>query len=412
MRFKPASIHKDHFDFCLFLEKIAVRNDEIRDFAVLDGAEPVGHAKNLCGGEREGAQRGVRRKSRLNGFFHRFENVFRCADASGIKRELCSSLCQGCRRGWRAIAQLESAQRWLGFGVRVLFRFGPFQIDQHGNLLGGNFGSDFVTHLAAVNRAADLPALNELERAAELHSIVRGDKNESVVLQSFGEGGLCAVVAGTRHATGILPINRLRLHAPIGVQPNLVNVGQDAEERIRKAAAESSGRLEGKRNCNWSLHDEVAGAFPRQVQNRGLTWKEAALGSANHRRETAVAPRFNALVAKACFLRAAAPGRGSGAIFRTVGPLLWAARATAFSPRGRCCRNADVCESIYESGINVQALAVNHPSLRRNGGIFADGGNDAFRNHDSSSINRRSGDGENLCAAYGEILRLAPLRMS
>jgi len=93
-----------------------------------------------------------------------------------------------------------------------------------------------------------MPALDELERAAELHSIVRGNKNQGVVLQSFRESGFCAVVTRTRYTARILLVNSLRLHAPICVQPNLVNIRKDAEERIREAAAKSACPLKGHRN--------------------------------------------------------------------------------------------------------------------------------------------------------------------
>src|SRR5207249_1867950 len=109
------------------------------------------------------------------------------------------------------------------------------------------------------------------------------------------------------------------------------------EERIRKAAAKSSGPLERKRNSNRGFYDEVASAFSRKIQNRGLTREKTTLGSANQGGEAAVAPGLNALVAEVYFLRAAAPGRGSGPILGTACLFLCATRATAFTTSRRRC---------------------------------------------------------------------------
>src|SRR5690349_10299930 len=151
--------------------------------------------------------------------------------------------------------------------------------------------------------------------------------------------------------------------------------------------------------------------FSSKIQHRGLTGEETALGRTNYGCETAVAPRFNAFVVEVRFVSAAAPGRGGGAIFGTVSPLLCASRAAAFSTRRRRSGDADIREGIHESGINIQAFAVNHPSLGWNCGIFAYGRDNAARNNDGRAFRGRAGNGKDLCAAYGKVLRLATLRI-
>src|SRR5262249_20256576 len=134
----------------------------------------------------------------------------------------------------------------------------------------------------AVNGAFNLPAFQELESAADLHGVICGNKNQRVIFQSFRERCLGAVVSRPRDAVRILLVSRLGLDAPIGVEPDLMNVGKYSQQGVRKPAAESAGPLKGNRNGNGRFHNKISRALPRKVQDGCLAWEETAFGSANH----------------------------------------------------------------------------------------------------------------------------------
>src|SRR5262249_37695521 len=152
-------------------------------------------------------------------------------------------------------------------------------------------------------------------------------------------------------------VNGLRLDAPIGVQPDLMNIGERSEEGIRKTAAKSAWHLERNGNGNRGLHHEIPGALSRKVQHCRLAREETTFGSAHDRGEAAVAPGFDALVAEADFISGAAPRRGTGAILRSTGLFLRATRAAFTTGRGGSDRNANISECIHEAGIDDQPLA-------------------------------------------------------
>ena len=140
--------------------------------------------------------------------------------------------------------------------------------------------------------------------------------------------------------------------------------------------------------------------------------KETALGRANYGSKAPVTPGFDALVAEADFIGAAAPGGGGGAILGTPRLFLWAPRASAFSGRSSSCGNPDIGICIHQSGINDQALTVDHPRFRGDSWVFANRHNDAASNDNGRAFDRRPGNRHDLSATNGKVLRLAALRMN
>src|SRR5690348_11884164 len=61
--------------------------------------------------------------------------------------------------------------------------------------------------------------------------------------------------------------------------------------------------------------------------------------------------------------------------------------------------------------MNGQALAVDHPRLRRDNCLFANRRNDAARNDNGGAFDWRPGNGDDLSATNSKVLRLATLSL-
>src|SRR5712691_10355744 len=210
--------------------------------------------------------------------------------------------------------------------------------------------------------------------------------------------------------TGIFFVKGLRLGAPLGVQPNLMDVSQHAHERIGKATTESSGWLQPKWNRDGRFHDKIAGALPGKIKHGSLAGEESTLRGGNDGGKAGISPRFNALVAEADLVRSAAPRRGIGAVLWAAGGFLRTAGSSFCAGLRRGRQDAYVREGIEEAGIDRKTLAVDDPRFGGDRNVFADGGDDAVSKDDGGVLEGRPGNGHDFRAANGEIRRLAALR--
>src|SRR5262249_24957534 len=143
------------------------------------------------------------------------------------------------------------------------------------------------------------------------------------------------------------------------------------------AATKSAGKLQADGNGHRRLHDKIAVALAGKIEHRRLTREKAALRCGYNRSAPAVAPGLDAFVEETRFVRCAAPGRRSRAVFRPAGCYTWDDCAAAawrwrlgWSSRSRW--NPDVCERVEESGIHRESFAVDDPGILRHSDIFAD----------------------------------------
>src|SRR5262249_24406316 len=110
--FEFLAVDKNHFDFCLFSEEIAVGDGQVRDFAFFDGTGAVGNAKDFGGGQSKGANGGVWSKARVDGFLNGFENVRWSGDAVGSESKFHSGFRESGGRRRRPVTETKCAKTW------------------------------------------------------------------------------------------------------------------------------------------------------------------------------------------------------------------------------------------------------------------------------------------------------------
>src|SRR5258708_39883295 len=154
----------------------------------------------------------------------------------------------------------------------------------------------------------------------------------------------------------------------------------------------------------------MAGALAAQIEHRRLARKHPGLGSGDHSRESRRPPGCPSWIAWVRLIGGIAPRRGRGTI---CGPG-WdnlVRTGTAISGRSGRSRGGDanVGESIDQSGINGESLAVYHPGIRGNGEVRSYRGDNPVRHYHRRVLKRRRGHRHNFCATNRKGARLAAL---
>src|SRR5208282_5701806 len=262
--FEFAAVHEHEFDLCLVVEQVAVGHYQVCNFAGVDTAHPVGHAVNLRGREGERAERGLRRKPRVNRLLHVFQHFLGPGEPAVIESEQHARFRQGRRRPRSAVADAQGAQRLLGVRVGVFFFLRPLGVDQGHSLVRRHGVRDGVALLHAVQERARLNLFRQPNGAKNLRRGGGGNQHRFSRTARGLERAQHTVVLGPLVAPRIVAIDGLRGDVLLLVEEHLPDVRDRTHQRAGETE-ESARAVQGELHRRRGLYHEVARPLAGQI---------------------------------------------------------------------------------------------------------------------------------------------------
>ena len=202
---ESSAIDEDVFDFCFFVEQVAVGDDQVGDlsrFRSSRGGRRRQKFRRATTSARAGPRRVQARRRSISSRLSECLSVRRCR--RNKTRTSRSALARAAGDDGARSRKRSVRSEGTSSGSASLSASGHFKSTSTGSFFAAISSGDFVAHLAAVDRGGDVPAIDQFKRAANLDGVVRGNQDQRVIFERVGERGVGAVVARARQPRGFL----------------------------------------------------------------------------------------------------------------------------------------------------------------------------------------------------------------